>query len=76
MPIIQKSFLLAWQVASQLAYMVIIPIFIFGGIGLWLDFNYKSSPICLLVGIGIALAVTLFWIIKKFKQINLTNLEK
>lgn len=66
---------LAIQIAFHLAYMVIIPLFVFGGLGLWLDRAKGTLPLFLFIGIGLALIATLTWIMKQFRQIaaNLTK---
>jgi F0F1-type ATP synthase assembly protein I len=65
----QKSLLYALQLASHLAYMVVIPLLIFGGLGLALDQRYGTIPSFLLVGIGLAFVSTVFWIKRSIKEI-------
>jgi hypothetical protein len=67
---------LAIQVAFHLAYMVVIPLFLFGGLGLWLDKTNGTTPFFLFIGIGIALAATLIWITKQLKKITEAILKK
>lgn len=66
-----KGLILALRIAGHLAYMVVIPLFLFGGIGLLADRRWHTLPLYLLVGIGLALVVTLYWVKKQ-----LTNLIK
>ncbi len=64
-----QSFLVAIQIASHLAYMVVLPLFVFGGLGLLADRQFNSLPQYLLIGIGVAFGVTTWWMIARFKDI-------
>lgn len=66
---VTKSLLLTVQVAAHLAYMVVIPLAIFGGLGLYLDRRLETLPLYLLIGIGIAFAVTLVWMRQRLRAI-------
>lgn len=65
----KTGLILALRIASQLAYMVLIPLFIFGGLGLLADRQFGSLPKLLLVGIGIAFAATIYWINRRFREV-------
>jgi cyanate permease len=66
----KQSLLLALQVASHLAYMVLVPLLVFGGAGLWLDQRQATTPLYLLLGVGIAFILTMLWIKKQSKRIT------
>lgn len=59
---VKDSLLLTLQVASHLAYMVVLPLLLFGGGGLLLDRTLQTLPTFLFVGIGTSFAVTVIWI--------------
>lgn len=55
--------------SMHVAYMVIIPIFVFGGGGLWLDKHFNTSPLYLIIGLVIAFATTIYWMVRQLKVI-------
>lgn len=61
----KKGLLLTFQIAGHLAYMVLVPLFLFGGLGLILDRSMNTTPLSLLIGIGLAFASTVYWIKKR-----------
>lgn len=65
----KQAFFLTLQIATHLAYMVVLPIFVFGGLGLWLDRQLGTLPQYLLIGIGVAFVVTTLWLVKRLKNI-------
>lgn len=65
----QKSLLLTIRLAGHLAYMVVLPLFFFGGAGLLLDRQFDSIPKFLLIGIGIAFILTMYWIKARLHEI-------
>jgi F0F1-type ATP synthase assembly protein I len=67
--LIKKSLLLALQIAAHLAYMVVIPLFILGGIGLLVDRHYQTTPLYLFVGIILSMIATFYWISKRLRQV-------
>jgi F0F1-type ATP synthase assembly protein I len=73
--LIKKSLFLALQIASQLAYMVMIPLVIFGGLGLLADRQFGTLPFYLLIGIAVSFIITILWIYKHFRQISQADQE-
>lgn len=69
MPTWQKSLLLTFQFAGHLAYMVLLPLFIFGGLGLLIDRQLATVPTFLFVGIGIAFITTIYWMKTRLHEI-------
>lgn len=65
----KKSLLLAIQLASHLAYMILIPLFVFGGTGLLADRYFTTTPRYLFIGLAIGFVVTTYWINKQLRNI-------
>lgn len=65
----KRAIFLALQLASHLAYMILLPLFIFGGGGLLLDRKLHTLPTYLLVGVVIAFLITLYWMRQKLREI-------
>jgi hypothetical protein len=65
----KRSLLLTLQVAGHLAYMVLIPIVLLGGSGLWLDRQLGTLPQYLLIGIAAAFVVTIYWLNVQLRRI-------
>lgn len=61
-----SSYMFALQFVSRLAYMVIIPLFLFGGLGLAADRHFHTLPLFLLIGVGVAFGLTMYWIFRRF----------
>ena len=57
---------LAWE----LGYTIAIPIVVLGLGGAWLDKKLVTSPLFLLVGIGLSLILSGLGIYRKIKKIN------
>lgn len=66
---LSRTLLITLQIASHLAYMVIIPLAILGGLGLWLDRQFDTLPIFLLIGIALAFTSTMLWMSKRLRPI-------
>lgn len=60
---------MAVYIGTHLAYMVLVPLFIFGGLGLYFDHQADTLPRYLLIGIALAFACTIFWMSKRFREI-------
>ncbi len=76
MPTFQKSLLLTVQLAGHLAYMVLIPIVIFGGLGLIADRRFGTTPLYILIGIGAAFVSTLYWMKVRLREIIISILKE
>lgn len=57
------------QLAFNLGYLIAVPLVFFALIGRYLDKNYQSSPIFLLIGIFIAFGVSCYFIYNKVIKI-------
>ena len=66
---VKESLFFVLAIAGHLAYMVLIPLFVFGGLGLAADRTLGTLPLCLLIGIGLALITTLYWMATRLKRI-------
>lgn len=49
--------------------MVLVPLVVFGGAGLYFDRRFDSLPQLLLAGIGISFIVTIYWMSSRLKYI-------
>lgn len=72
----KRPLLLALEIASHLAYMIIVPLLLLGGLGLLLDRRFGTLPLYLLAGVVIALIITLFWIKKRLLNIIKASSKK
>ena len=66
---VKKSLLLAIQLAFHLDYMALIPLILFGGLGLVLDRQEHTLPRFLLIGITLAFVTTMYWIATRLREI-------
>ena len=55
------------SLASQLAFIIALPLFIFGLVGKWLDNELGTKPWITLGGVLIAIAATTAWLTFRFK---------
>lgn len=60
---------MALQIGSHLAYMILIPILLWGSLGLFIDRQLGTLPGYLLISIGLALSTTIYWIAKRLRTI-------
>lgn len=65
-----SAWALALSVAYELGYLIAIPIVVFAFGGAYADRYFATSPLFLLVGIGIAFCVTTIGIFRKLKHIT------
>jgi hypothetical protein len=71
----KNSLYIVLTITGHLAYMVVIPLLIFGGIGLFLDRRFETLPLFLLVGIGIAFGTTFYWMATRLRQVIKSTLS-
>lgn len=64
-----KALSLAWE----LGYTIAIPIVVLGFGGAYLDKKISTSPLFLLLGIGLSLVLSGIGIYRKIKEINNNN---
>ncbi|MBI5135287.1 AtpZ/AtpI family protein [Candidatus Uhrbacteria bacterium] len=57
---------LAWD----LGYVIAIPLVALALLGRWLDKQWGSSPLMLLVGVAAAFVITSIWLAMKMKEIT------
>lgn len=61
--------LLSLGIAWDLGYLIVLPIAILGFTGAYVDTYYTTSPLFLLIGIGLALLMTTVGIYRKIHTI-------
>ncbi len=61
--------------AGQLGFIIALPLVLFALLGRWLDQYYNVSPLFLLLGVLLALVVTVVWFAFKARTM-LRDLEK
>lgn len=76
MEFLKPSVLIALSIASRLAIMVVLPLLVLGGGGLLLDRSAGTLPRYLFIGIGVAFAVTIYWMSKQFKHVVTTIINE
>lgn len=64
------SWLMVWGAAGQLAWMIALPAIFFVLGGVWLDKQFVTSPIFVIVGIPLALLVSAMGVWRMIKQVN------
>lgn len=64
-----KSTAMALTVAAHVAYMVLIPLVVLGGLGLLADREFHTLPRLLLVGLAVAFSLTVYWLVKMLRPI-------
>lgn len=65
----------ALAMAGQLGFIIALPLVLLALLGRWLDQRYNASPLFLLLGVLLALVVTVVWFAFKAKAM-LRDLEK
>lgn len=67
-------------IAWDLGYLIVLPIVIFGFAGAYADKYYSTSPLFLLIGIGLSLLITTIGVYRKMstliRQMNTPNDKK
>lgn len=66
----RKGVLFVLSLAGQLGYMIAIPAVIGAAGGAYLDKRFETSPLCILIGLGLAITCSSYWIWKLIKKIN------
>lgn len=56
------------SIAFELGFIIALPVLAFGYLGKWLDGKLGSYPTLTLIGIFAAIAMTSFWIYRRFKS--------
>ena len=69
-PTITQDFFLAIRLAWNFGYIIAIPAVLFGFGGAWLDRRFGTSPVFLLIGFALALAISGMGIWRMVKQIT------
>lgn len=72
----KESVLQALAIASHLAYMVLLPLVVFGGAGLVADRYFNTLPVLLFTGVAIGLISTFLWIKNRLVRIIQTSINK
>lgn len=67
---IRQDLLLAVRLAWNFGYIIAIPAVLFGFGGAYLDKLYGTSPLLILIGLGVALALSSLGIWRLVKQIS------
>ncbi len=65
-PIVDK-----WRLASlarDMGFIIAIPLVVFALLGKFLDGRFGTEPWLTLVGVLLAIAITTFWLTKRFKS--------
>ncbi len=65
-----KTLALALAIAGHLAYMVVVPLLVLGGLGLWADRSFDTLPRYLFVGIVLAFVTTIYWLSQRLAAIT------
>ena len=66
----KDSFVLGIGFAWELGYSIAVPAVAFGLGGGWLDKQFHTSPLCLLVGLALAFVISFLIVAEKIKVIN------
>ncbi len=69
-PKTNTPFFIALQLAWELGYLIAIPAVIFGFAGAYLDKVWRTSPLCLLVGLVLALAISTLGVWRTIQRLN------
>lgn len=65
----RKGVLFVLSLAGQLGYMIAIPAVIGAAGGAYLDKRFETSPLFILIGLGIAITSSSYWIWMLIKRI-------
>jgi len=65
----QKVNLLA--IGTEFGVMIAVPILVFGGIGFYLDSKFGTTPVFILVGVGLSILSSSLLLYKRIKEIFL-----
>ncbi len=60
----------ALTLASELGYMIALPLVVFALVGRVIDQRLGTSPFALIAGLILALVATTFWIVKKINELK------
>lgn len=58
------------SLAFQLGYMIALPAAVFAFGGAWLDRRLDTSPLFILLGLGLAIASSGFWVWRFLQRVN------
>lgn len=65
-----KGVLFVLSLVGQLGYMIAIPAVMGAAGGAYLDKRFETSPLFILLGLGLAIASSSYWIWTLIKRIN------
>jgi len=66
----QKQFILVLSLVGQLGFIIALPAAAFGFGGAWLDRQFGTSPLFILLGLGVAILTSSFWIYQFVQRMN------
>ncbi|HEV8601273.1 MAG TPA: AtpZ/AtpI family protein [Patescibacteria group bacterium] len=58
------------SLASELGFIIALPLLAFAVIGKWLDGKFGTTPWLTLVGILSAIVITTIWLTRRFKELK------
>jgi len=58
------------SLASELGFIIALPLLAFALLGKWLDSRFGSSPWLTLAGILFAIVITTVWLTRRFKELK------
>lgn len=64
----QITFAKAFSLAIQFAFIILIPLFVFGSFGKWLQ-NRDGNKLWLIAGLLLALTTTVLWFYRKLSDL-------
>lgn len=57
------------SLASELGFIIALPLVAFGFLGKWLDAKWGTEPWLTIIGILLAIVATTVWLTRRFKEL-------